>query len=484
MVAFGPISSWNPGQGPVTTWTASAASREAMANAHPDPLPPSFQQAQHLRAAFYGKQFGRDLPRLMVVGWDVEGICDIAAMTDAINTHLRRHDTYHSSFEVTDGRITRRTLGDPSRIEFQPNQFGVMDADEIRTHATTSTPETLAWDCFTFGVVQHAEDFTVYASIDHLHIDGMSAGLIFLDLHLIYQAIVHQLPNPLPLTGGYRDHTDRQREQVAAMTLDSPEIKDWIDFARDTGGDWPHFPLELGDTWSSSAGAFVTVELLNAAETEAFDTACRAADARFSGGVIAAAALAEHHLTGTEIYFGFTPSDTRTGDDEALSVGWYASLFPVTVPIGDGDFSAAARAAQASFDANRSMAAVPFERVLELAPPEELGITLPSKSAMMLSFMDFRKIPVAGLWADTGFGTYGDNLSHGGVNVWINRHIDRTTVTISFPENDQARHSVHRYVAALSHAFADAAKITADWIDELAHHANSSARCAVCAGTR
>ena len=32
------------------------------------------------------------------------------------------------------------------------------------------------------------------------------------------------------------------------MTLSSPEIRDWIAFAQDTDGDWPSFPLPLGDT--------------------------------------------------------------------------------------------------------------------------------------------------------------------------------------------------------------------------------------------
>ena len=108
MVALGPINSWQPAQGPVTTWTASDASRDIMAKADRDPLPPSFQQASHLRAAFYGRALGRQLPRLMVVSWDIPGTCDIVAMTTAINTHVRRHDTYHSSFGFENGNIFRR----------------------------------------------------------------------------------------------------------------------------------------------------------------------------------------------------------------------------------------------------------------------------------------------------------------------------------------------------------------------------------------
>jgi mycolipenoyl-CoA---2-(long-chain-fatty acyl)-trehalose mycolipenoyltransferase / long-chain-acyl-CoA---trehalose acyltransferase len=154
------------------------------------------------------------------------------------------------------------------------------------------------------------------------------------------------------------------------------------------------------------------------------------------------------------------------------------------VAIGDGKFAEIARAAQKSFNAGKSLANVPFERVLELAPVDQLGIKLPTMPGMMVSFLDFRKIPVAEMWEQTNYGIYGDNLSHGGINMWINRHVGRTTVTISFPDNPVARKSVHRYIAALSKAFADVAKITADWIEELAHHANSSDSCAVCAGSR
>jgi hypothetical protein len=260
------------------------------------------------------------------------------------------------------------------------------------------------------------------------------------------------------------------------MDLSSPEIRDWITFAQDTGGDWPSFPLELGDTWTNNKGDFITVDLLNGEETEAFDDACRSVGARFSGGVTACAALAEYHLTGKTTYHGFAPSDTRMAGVETLSVGWFAGLFPVTVPIGDGCFGDVARAAQKSFDANRSLASVPLERVLEVAPVSQLGVELPTKPMMMVSFLDFGKIPVASLWGETNFGTYGDNLSRGGINLWINRHADRTTVTVSFPDNSIARDSVHRYIAALTEVFTDVARTaTEDWIEEVARHANSTA---------
>ncbi len=147
-----------------------------------------------------------------------------------------------------------------------------MGAEDIREHALTSTPDTLDWDCFTFGIIQKPDHFTFYASVDHLHIDGMSAGIIFLDIHQAYQDLIAGRPVMQTEVGGYRGYTARQSEQVATLDVSSPEIRDWITFAQDTDGDWPSFPLELGDTWSNNTGDYVTVELLNDEQTEAFDS--------------------------------------------------------------------------------------------------------------------------------------------------------------------------------------------------------------------
>lgn len=473
MVALGPISEWNPGSGPVITWTASATARQAAAAAPADDLPATFQQSSHLRSAHSGRQSGRPMARLMVVAWDMPGVCDVAAMTEAITVHVRRHDTYHSAFDVQDDVITRRTLADADRIGFTPALAGLMGPEQIREHVLTTTPGTLEWDCFSFGVVQKADHFSVYASIDHLHIDGRSAGIVYCEIQRAYTALTSGRPVERAQTRGYRDYSARQQAEIAGMTLESAPIRDWIAFARYVDGRWPSFPLPLGDS-STGAGSFVEIQLLDAAQTEAFDTACRASGARFSGGVLACAALAEHRITGTATYHGFTPSDTRMPGAEDMCVGWFASLFPVTVPVAGGDFGSAARAAQESFDSSRHLAAVPFERVAELAPLEELGITAPTKSSMMVSYLDVRKIPCAESLDRCNFGTYGDKLSHGGVNVWINRHADATTVTVSLPDTAEARESVRRYLDVLKAAFVDAARRTESWIDTANAHANTA----------
>jgi Condensation domain len=477
MVTLGSINGWQPGDGAVITWTASAAARAAARHARRSDLAPTYQRSRHLGAAYDAKAMGVRLPRLMVVAWDMPGVCDVAAMTETINAHVRRHDAYHDWFEFQDGAFVRRMIDDPDVIDLVPIDFGHMGTEQIRAHALTTTPETLEWDCFTFGIVQHAGHFTFYASIDHLHIDGMSAGLIFFDINLVYEQLSQtgteaSEARVLPGIASYRGYAARQRQEVASLTTSSPGIRDWIEFARDTRGHWPSFPLPVGDTAAGNTGAFLTVDLLDAAATESFEMACDAAGARFSGGVLACAALAEHEFTGTETYHGFTAYDTRTPGVDSMTVGWFANLVPITVPIGTATFAEAARAAQESYDSAKRLAGVPVERALELASPQ--GIRPPTALAMMVSFMDFRKIPAASLFERSNFGTYADSLSHGGVNLWINRQTDKTTATISFPDNATARKSVHRYLAALTQAFAYAVNTTPDWVDAVAEHANSN----------
>ena len=475
MVALGNINEWQPPHGPVTMWMAAPTALEAARAARRSELAPSYQQNQHLWASYHGKNLNRQLPRLMIVAWDIPGTCDIEAMTATINAHVRRQDTYHFWFEFDNGMFMRREIENPEDIDFVPVALGEMTPEQVRNHVLTATPGTLEWGCFTYGIVQHADYFTFYASVDHLHIDGLSAALIFLDIHLVYQGMAQSghRAAALPEVRSYRAYVARQRAKAATLDLSSPEIQDWIAFARDTDGDWPSFPLPLGDIWASTKGDLLTVELMDAATTEAFDAACVAAGARFIGGVLACAGFAEHELTGKDTYHGFTAKDTRSAGVDTMTVGWFASLIPITVPTAGETFAQAARAAQKSFDDAQRLADVPVERVLELATPDELGIKLPTQLPMMLSFLDFRKIPLNGLWAETRFGTYGDSLSHGGINMWINRQAENTTVTMSFPDNAIARESVLRYIATLTQAFVRVAMPTAGETVRVAPQANS-----------
>ena len=81
-------------------------------------------------------------------------------MTYVLNSHLRRHDTYHSWFEFTDaGHIVRHTIPEPTDIELVPTVYGEMTPAEWRSHIL-ATPNPPQWGCFRFMIIQRADHFT------------------------------------------------------------------------------------------------------------------------------------------------------------------------------------------------------------------------------------------------------------------------------------------------------------------------------------
>jgi mycolipenoyl-CoA---2-(long-chain-fatty acyl)-trehalose mycolipenoyltransferase / long-chain-acyl-CoA---trehalose acyltransferase len=411
------------------------------------------------------------MARLCIGAWDIQGHCDIDAMTRAINGHLRRHDAYHGWFDTdSDGTIARRTLDDPDSIDVVPVALGDLTAAQLRDHIL-ATPDVTEWDCFGFGVIQRPDHFTFYMALDHLLTDGMSTGVIFFEIHLNYAALAagHD-PIPLPECGSYDAYCARQQAHTAALTVESPQVRQWIEFAAPNGGTLPDFPLPLGDDAVAYTGAMVQVPLMDAAQTARFEANCAAAGVRFSGGVFACAAQAEHELTGVETYYGITPYDTRSAPEEYMTPGWFASFIPVTAPVAGLSFAEVAVAAQASFDAAKDLGIVPFDRVLELAPTE-LGLTKPERDVPLLSYIDVRSIPLSSEWDALNAGVFGDSRLSDQVCTWVNRFENETTLTVSFPENPVARDSVARYIEALQCAYARAADAA---VPEDAHLAQST----------
>jgi hypothetical protein len=411
-------------------------------------------QAQHLRGFCEQAARGLDYSRLMIAAYDAAGKCDIRAMTYVINAHLRRHDTYRSWFEYTDAKhIVRRTIRDPDDIEFIPTRHGEMTSADLRHHIL-ATPDPLQWDCFTFGVIQNADHFVFYVSIDHLHMDAQLVGVLLIEFQMMYAALVGgSVPLPLPDPASYDDYCLRQHRYASALTLESPEVRPWIQFAENNDGTFPAFPLPLGDPLVPCTADVLTVTLMDEQQTTRFESACIAAGARLIGGVFACAALAEHELTGAETYYGLTPIDTRSTPTELMTLGWFTGLLPITIPVASASFGDAARAGQASFDTGKDLANVPFGRVLELAP----WLSQPRPNFPVLNYLDAGVAPLSPLLTSqldgVNIGIYGDGKFSYQLSIFVYR-LDDTAVTIVFPKNPVARESVTRYLDALKSVYA------------------------------
>jgi hypothetical protein len=197
------------------------------------------------------------------------------------------------------------------------------------------------------------------------------------------------------------------------------------------------------------------VQLLDERQTNRFESACIAAGARFSGGVFACAALAEHELTGAETYYGITPTDTRSTPADFLTTGWYTGLVPITVPVAATSFGDTVRAAQASFDSGIALAKVPFERVMELAP----WLRQPRGSFPMLTFYLDVGLPPLSAFVNSQLDGLNARVYHDGrlnaqLDIRVNRLEKKTQLTLVFPKNPVARESVTRYIAAMKSVYA------------------------------
>ena len=466
MVALTAIDDWADVPGSLVTWSPSPGCLAKVAQAPVSDVPASYQQEQHIRTYRHHQANGLEMARLLIPAWNIPGRCDIRAMTFVINSYLRRHDTYHSWFEFDDSdRVVRHAIANPADIGFVATRHGEMAAAQWRDQIH-QTPSPLQWDCFRFGVIQRADHFTFFASIDHVHADAMFVVGLFAEMHMNYLALAEGgAPIRLPEAGRYLDYCVRQRSYTSGLTLDSPDVVEWIDFLKRNKGTLPKFPLSLGDPDIPCMGDLITVTLMDAHDSDRFEAVCAQAGVRYIGGVFACAAMAERELTGSDTYNVITPTTTRSTPAEFMTTGWFTGIVPISVPVEGVLFAGVAQAAQKAFDEGLYLANVPIERVLELA--EALpGIRPPGPGVPMLSYLDIGLPPlnpvVMAQWQDQNGTLFVDLGAANQIGMWVSRNDTGTTITVAYPDNAIARESVAQYVDQMKMFFLRAAEGRAD----------------------
>jgi hypothetical protein len=436
----------------VTSWHPTSASIEKARQAPVSTVPISYMQGQHLRNYFERNAAGRTFSRQIIASCEVAGECDIAAMDHAVNAYLRRHDTFRSWFERTaDGQFVRRALKDPADIEFVPIDHGAMTVEEIRAHVV-DIPNPLEWGCFTFGIIQSDGYFAFFAAMDHVHGDATLIGTTMMEANGMYSALSSGgAALTLPEAGSFDDFCIREREYTSELTVDSPGVQAWIDFAAENENGFPEFPLPLGSPTESTTSTMTSEVLLDVPQTERFESASSAAGARFVGGLFACLAQVEHELTGALTFYGLTPRDSRTASDNFMTQGWFTGLIPITVPIGAASFAEAAGAAQAAFDSGLNMAKVPYYRVLELEP----SLNWPRPNFPVTNFLHGGAAPLNAILAAgemglaNNIGIYPDGRFSYQLTIYIFRYGEGTVMAIMHPDNPIAKKSVQRYMLAM-----------------------------------
>lgn len=458
-VTWGSIHDSVPEPGSMVSWHPSPESLARAQEAPTSSVPACYMQVEYLASFRENAARGREIPGLVVSSWDVAGQCDVRAMTYVINAHLRRHDTYRSWFEYTDGdHIVRHSISDPSGIEFVPTAHGEITPGEWRD-CILDTPNPLHWDCFRFVLIQRSDHFTFFVCVDHLHLDAVSICVAFAEIHTAYAALLDGgRPVRLAEAGSHLDYCVRERAELSALTLESLEIRQWVEFAEYNGGTLPCFPLPLGD--ELVAPATESFQLMDERQTADFESACVTAGGRFSGGVFACAALAQYELTGEEIYCGLTSVETRRTPAEFMTVGWFTGLVPFAFPVTASSFDTTVIAAQASFDSFKELANVPYRFVVELAP----WLRFHGRNHLpVLFYFDASVPPLSEIFGSASDGLNFKqyfNMAAPDFSVRVMRLEKETQLVVRFPDNPVARDSMTRYVTAVKSVYARVADPT------------------------
>jgi hypothetical protein len=448
-----PLGEWHQPGGTVTTWVPTAATLDAVRAAPPSPVPPSHQQRQHLRAFERFGAEGLPMSRIVTVAWTEPGQCDLAAMTEAIDAHLQRHDTYASTFATgPDGELVRSVLDDPTVIRFEPQARGAMEWCGWR-ESLLDLPGPLAWDCMRFHVVQYPDRFTVCVCIDHVRCDGSLVAPVFDDLHSGYRTLVGlEAPAPRPPSVSHLTSCERQAALVESLTATADEVVRWTEFL-DRPTRSPFGPVP-----DATRCALSSRPLVDAATAAAVEQACTDAGSRLVGGVLAAVARAWCDVTGAPWLRAIVPV-TELEDQGGL--GWFTGVVPAVIPAPARAAGPTIAVAQHAFESARHLSRIPPEAVREIVGAE-CAPTAADWTTPLVSLMDFTRPPVTtgavAAWQKHDGRLLLNEGAAKQVGLWFSRHADGLALTIAFPDTPDARRVMDLLVERIAEGLRAAAE--------------------------
>ena len=147
MADLRPLKVWTGAPATFTLWQPTQTSLELAHVAPISEVPPSYEQAQHLRSFRACQNQNEEMARLLVFVWEEPGQCKLDLMASLVVAHVRRHDTYHSRFEERGDDIVRRVIAQPDLIEMSTQTLEHASAQEWQ-QLIAGTPGPFNWDCF------------------------------------------------------------------------------------------------------------------------------------------------------------------------------------------------------------------------------------------------------------------------------------------------------------------------------------------------
>jgi hypothetical protein len=447
------FEAFRPAPGRVTEWTVSPETAAAAHTAPADATPLSYNQQLHLASYLALTSAGQPGNPWIGVVFELPGEADLDALGRAFTAFVQRHDSLRTGFRPTATGIDRFTVR-AEAVDLQATPVGDFDCEvELFAYLTerlSKGTNPFDWPPYVFGVITRESGSTVYAAMDHTVSDGYSLALVVNDVHELYLAELESRPAELPDTGTFATHAALEIVKGETMTADDAVIARWREFIADCNGTGPRFALDLGvETGTTYDQDVMTVRVLDADDTEAFDTVCRENGGGLFPGLLASMAIVARELTGVEEFRTVTPLHTRFKPEWRHSMGWYITCAPLAFTITDAEtFTDVLANAHTSLRGTLGNAKFPASKVVSLLGDD----FTPTRRDMfsMVSYIDYRKVPGAERHADSKPLTLGETLQADDAHVWTSRLADGLYLTIRYPVTPIAPELLQQYADRIS----------------------------------
>lgn len=190
--------------------------------------------------------------------------------------------------------------------------------------------------------------------------------------------------------------------------------------------------------------------LLDAAEAEVFEKACRAVGGKPFMGVLAAVAVCLREAGGPGVYRGFMPVSERGRAGWENSVGWFVNTMPIEFDASPGrDFAQVMAAVRAGFGEMMEHIDVPFVRAWELLAPAEFAARSWPYPVNFFSYIDVRKCPGAERHEDWRPTSHVWSARANGACSWFQRDTDGLHMNSIYVDTAPARRTMADFQEAL-----------------------------------
>jgi GNAT superfamily N-acetyltransferase len=384
-------------------------------------LPVSFDQRMHVGAG--------DRPgSWMAISFKLTAPVDLDALASAWLRVVARHGTLRSVFvhgesgpRLFDAHVAPGTWSE------HPIAAGQAVNDALKEHLD-QTCRPYSAPSHRLCVVQTAAGPTVIVAADHSHVDMWSMLVIVRDL----LSALHGNAD-LPSAPAFSDHTRALRERPAAPRQVHQR---WHQIIENAGGTMPTFPLPLGQA-AAHAERVEVRDVLDVNDSAAFSAHAAAEGVSTLALAVSAMTAVTQRLADAPLRAVF-PVHSRYEPTWHDSVGWF--ITNSVIESADPAPSACAAAVKEAVH----LGSWPLEPIM--AP----WGGMPSAPGMFaISWLDLRRLPVrvdaAGLEAQY----VGAQIRTNGVMLWFILDEHGVHVRCRYPDTEQAREHVGRWLDAV-----------------------------------